>query len=80
MIFLIDGKKYDTKKSELIYKSTWFNETSIFRTKKGNYFMVDTIFGMVVEKSVMSECEAKEFIKSRDWEQYEKVFGEIEEG
>lgn len=81
MIFIIEGKKYDTEKAEklAVFKQP-FIDYVLYKTKKGNYFLVfipmaGKHYAMTIKKS-----EAKEIVEKEKPELYEELFGEIEEG
>ena len=71
---IVDGKMYDTDVSEEIYLDETTNRR-IFRTKKGNYFLLYAN-GEIVPKT---EAEVKEFLGLHDTEKYIALFGEVEE-
>lgn len=71
---IIDGKMYDTSTSDVIYINE-MNGRKLFRTKKGNYFLMYAN-GEVVPKT---EDEIKEFLGVNDTNKYIELFGEVEE-
>lgn len=71
---IVDGKMYDTDVSEEIYLDEMTNRR-IFRTKKGNYFLLYPNSEIVPKE----EAEVKEFLGLNDTEKYIALFGEVEE-
>lgn len=92
MIHIINGKKYDTEKMELISEkcektyisSLWnipaqANDVKLWKTKKGRY--VFTYLGSYYYyANLLSEKEVKSLLLRYDWHKYEELFGELEEG
>lgn len=71
---IINGKMYDTDTSEEIYLNE-NNNKRIFKTKKGNYFLMYAN-GEVVPKT---EDEVKELLGLYDTDKYIELFGNVEE-
>lgn len=92
MIFVINGKKYDTKKAKRIATGRTlkviFNEghfesgkftRELWKTKKGNYFFV-TYINKITEGDAASENDTREFLLKNDLiKEFEEEFGELEE-
>lgn len=80
MKHIIDGKIYDTEKSEFLGSYIFFDKYErLYRTAKGNYFLE---FGALLSHSAkqVSEDEAKDFlIKNNHVAAFQKLFGELEE-
>lgn len=84
--YIINGKKYSTTDSMVLCvgKTACLDTTTLYRSKKGTFFTVteDTVTGVKAE--IMEEQEAREFMRKNETginiENYEKVFGEVEEG
>lgn len=80
MVFIINDKKYDTEKSELIMtQREFFDFTYIYRTKKGTFFEVISPFLDAKWARLISRIEVKEKLKG-NYKAYVKVFGDVEEG
>lgn len=82
MIFIIDCKKYDTSKSEIIFNQNYATTSeTIYKTQKGNYFIVKTdLFYKESKAKTMKEEKVKKYIFKNFPSRYEEIFGEIEEG
>lgn len=72
---IINGKLYDTEKSEKICDVN-FTGHSIWRTRKGTLFLVNNILMRI---SNVNQDAIKSFLGKEDPEKYMKLFGEIEE-
>ena len=71
---IINGKLYDTEKSELLY----FDESTrraFYRTSKGAFFMFYSN-GEIVPKT---EDEAMEYLGIHDIDKYIEIWGDIDE-
>ncbi|XZK76732.1 hypothetical protein ACSXCI_15820 (plasmid) [Clostridium perfringens] len=83
MQFIIGDKLFDTDKAELVCEFEVFKgygvrkiEKTLYRTKKGNWFIVDEYSNC----SIITENKARELlIELNDIENYKKYFGELEE-
>lgn len=92
MVHIINGKKYDTEKMELIsdkcektyISSLWnlpvkCNDVKLWKSKKGAYIL--TYLGSYCYYAeLLSEEEAKNLLIRYDLTKYEELFGELEEG
>lgn len=88
--YVIDDKVYNVESSELIFEGVvrankvfvlvlqqerFFNFTGkLYRTKKGNFFMVNEERAIAVEEQAV-----KYHFKNHDYDMYVKLFGELEE-
>ncbi|MDF2800834.1 MAG: hypothetical protein K0S61_737 [Anaerocolumna sp.] len=94
MIFILDNKKYDTEKSEEIYKfrrkyprGTLFNmpmyyldSMVLYRTQKGNWFSVRETESQKFIAYMETDGSVKEiFSNLNEVELIEKYFGNIDE-
>lgn len=71
---VINGKLYDTDKSEVIYIDQ-MTKRAVCRTEKGSYFILYSN-NQIVPKT---EDEIKEYIGLHDADLYIELFGMIEE-
>ena len=71
MVKIVDGKLYDTEKSELIYMDD-LNDRQYFMTKKRNFFVVYAT-GDIFPKT---EVEIKALLGKRDAKKYLELFGD----
>lgn len=84
--YIINGKKYSTTDSIVLCvgKTPCLDPITLYRSKKGIFFIVteDTVTG--TKAKIMEEQEAHEFMSKNETginiENYEKVFGKVEEG
>ncbi|MDO4772973.1 MAG: hypothetical protein Q4A72_05395 [Bacillota bacterium] len=88
--YVIDDKVYNVESSELIFEGvvradkvfvppidrySFFNfDGRLYRTKKGNFFMVNEERAIAVEEQAV-----KYHFKNHDYDMYVKLFGELEE-
>lgn len=72
---IIDGKMYDTDKSEIVYIDE-MNDRVFYRTKKGTYF----VLYKNGEMRIKNENFLKELLEKYDVDKYIELFGEVEEG
>lgn len=75
MVKIVNGLKYDTSKSDVIYEDKTRNRT-YYMTKAGRFFVV---YNKTQKLEPMSEDEMKAFLAENDPEKYEELFGEVEE-
>lgn len=83
---IIDGKKYDTNTAQEVCCGFFGNyhckKVTLYRKKSGEFFEhhVLTEFGYRAWIEPVSETEAKRFAEEQmDAEEYEKIFGKVEE-
>lgn len=90
MVFVINKKKYDTNKMELVSNKFRYeyetshpifggftcvtHDTGLYKSKKGNWLVVFNEYGRAV-----TEKEARNILLKHDYKAYEKQFGELEE-
>lgn len=90
MVFLINKKKYDTNKMELVSNKFRYeykvshpifgglthvtHNTGLYKSEKGNWLVVFDGYGRAV-----TEKEAQDMLLKHDYKAYEKQFGELEE-
>lgn len=78
---IIDGMKYDTEQSDLIYETCINTEIRVYNTKRGNFFSVVNVTGDGENSSriiPMTLDEVKNLIERRANDRYEEILGEIE--
>lgn len=89
-VYIINKKKYDTNKMELISNKFGYEyevnhpifggftcvtyDTGLYRSKNGNWLVVFDGHGRAV-----TEKKAQDMLLKRDYKAYEKQFGELEE-
>ena len=88
-VYYINGKKYDTRKADLMcdYHKTidlWQPDTEkLYRTKNGAYFLMSDHKG-VIDVMLLDEKKALAFMNAHPagiiTDNYDKVFGSPEEG
>lgn len=90
MVFVINKKKYDTNKMELVSSKFRYEykvshpifgglthvtcDTGLYKSEKGNWLVVFDGYGRAV-----TEKEAQDMLLKHDYKAYEKRFGELEE-
>lgn len=90
MVFVINKKKYDTNKMELVTNKFRYEykvnppifcglthvtyNTGLYKSEKGNWLVVFDGYGRAV-----TEKEAQDMLLKHDYKAYEKQFGELEE-
>ena len=89
-IYIINKKKYDTNKMELVSNKCKYeyrvshlilgelacitHNAGLYRSKKGNWLVVFDGYARA-----MTEKEARNMLLKHDYKAYEKQFGELEE-
>lgn len=71
---VVNGKLYDTDKSELVYTEEE-GKRWLYRTKKGSFFKAYSTNDIVP----ITDEQAKEYLGEHDVEKYIEYFGEPEE-
>lgn len=90
MVFVINKKKYDTNKMELVSSKFRYEykvshpifgglthvtyNTGLYKSEKGNWLVVFDGYGRAV-----TEKEAQDMLLKHDYKAYEKQFGKLEE-
>lgn len=90
MVFVINEKKYDTNKMELVSNKFRYEykvshlilgeltrvtyDTGLYKSKKSNWLVVFDGYDRAV-----TEKEARDMLLKHDYKAYEKQFGELEE-
>jgi len=90
MVFVINKKKYDTNKMELVTNKFRYEykvnhpifgglthvtyNTGLYKSEKGNWLVVFDGYGRAV-----TEKEAQDMLLKHDYNAYEKQFGKLEE-
>lgn len=90
MVFVLNEKKYDTNKLELVSNKFRYeykvshpilgelthvtHDTGLYKSKKSNWLVVFDGYGRAV-----TEKEARNMLLKHDYKAYEKQFGELEE-
>lgn len=72
---IIDGKLYDTKKSEKICNLDFLGH-SIWRTRKGTLFLVNNI---LMQISNVNQDTVKDILAQEKPDKYIELFGDVEE-
>lgn len=72
---IINGKLYDTKKSEKICDIEYFPH-SIWRTAKGRLFLVNELLMKIISTNQKS---LKQLLGRQSPEKYTELFGQVEE-
>ena len=90
MVFVINKKKYDTNKMELVTNKFRYEyevshpifgglthvtyNTGLYKSEKGNWLVAFDGYGRAV-----TEKEAQDMLLKHDYKTYEKQFGKLEE-
>ena len=93
--FILHNKIYDTDTAEKLceWRKSWqpsidflgckvypVRDTTLYRTKRGNYFCVGRGGYDTLTAQLMTEAEAKQVLMVYNYKKYVELFGELEEG
>lgn len=93
--FIMKNKIFDTDTSEVLckwqkqwetYSIIWgrniypYKETTLYRTKKGNYFCVGVFDYGELKAQLLTEKEVKEILMRNNYSKYCELYEPLEEG
>lgn len=93
--FIMDNKMFDTETAEKLceWSMQWeiyysilgrnlypHYDTTLYRTKKGNYFCVGLLDSGRLKAQLLSEEEAKSILMIHNYEKYCELYSPLEEG